>query len=93
MTIRELIAELEQYSSDAQVVVRGYEDGVELADKVQPCYILPFNESSPTLCDSNGEVPHWYGAFDKVAEADGGSFAVEILTDMKLSEARKGRKD
>jgi len=91
MTIREIVAQLEKYPSDAQVVVRGYEDGVELADKVQPCYIMPFNESLPTLCASGGEIPYWYGSHNKVDEADSGTLAVEIMTDLKLAEDRKGR--
>jgi hypothetical protein len=81
MTVQELIATLQFHPPHARVVVRGYEDGVNIVEEVKTCRIVPFNEGefwkgTSDYHNTEDEVPDYYGAYDIAKE--GGEEAVFI---------------
>ena len=66
MKVHELIEILQTIPKNAEVVVRGYEDGVNKADHVVKCCIKPKEMGFPH--DKNKPAPWYYGEYDVAAE-------------------------
>jgi len=60
MTVADLVAKLNTIPHDTIVVVRGYEDGVNEADRIMECRIAPFSQGSDWF----------YGSFE-ISQGDG----------------------
>ena len=67
MTVNQLLEKLKSMPGDAVVIVRGYEDGVNEADRVTLCNISGFNS---TLGSENSTLPYYYGEYE-VTERSG----------------------
>ena len=82
MNVSELIALLQAMPPDAAVIVRGYEDGVNKADRVRECRIKPFRIGIPAdkfnklYKGDDGDLAWYYGR-NKIS-GDGGDKAVYI---------------
>jgi hypothetical protein len=76
MKVFELIEQLKSMPQDAEVIVRGYEDGVNKADLLLPCDIVPFKETGQfgkwAKAGANGEEnPYWNGRYKTCGEGEG----------------------
>jgi len=60
MIVYELIEQLKSMPPNAIVVVRGYEDGVNEADRIAECNIEPFSYGK-----------HWYYGSYEIAQRNG----------------------
>jgi hypothetical protein len=76
MTVSELIAQLKTMPQEAKVIVRGYEDGVNEADQIMECRVVPWTLGAFEKKWGMKEIPYYYGLYEFARE--GGEEAVFI---------------